>query len=61
MTPTIIAAGLVGGISSPVILSWLVEGMGERGFFQIVAGVTVATAAAALVLLRRYNAEALRG
>jgi FHS family glucose/mannose:H+ symporter-like MFS transporter len=61
VTPTIIAAGLVGGISSPVILSWLVEGMGERGFFQIVAGVTVATAAAALVLLRRYNAEALRG
>lgn len=60
VTPTIIAAGLVGGISSPVILSWLVEGMGERGFFQIVAGVTVATAVAAVLLLRRYNAEAAR-
>lgn len=60
VTPTIIAAGLVGGISSPVILSWLVEGMGERGFFQIVAGVTVATAVAAVLLLRRYNAEVAR-
>jgi len=61
VTPTIIAAGLVGGISSPVILGWLVEGMGERGFFQIAAGVTLVTAVAALILLRRYNAEALRG
>lgn len=61
VTPTIIAAGLVGGISSPVLLGWLVEGMGERGFFQIVAGVTLVTAVAALLLLRRYNAEALRG
>ena len=60
VTPTIIAAGLVGGISSPVILGWLVGGMGDRGFFQIVAGVTLVTAAAALLLLRRYNAEALR-
>lgn len=60
VTPTIIAAGLVGGISSPVILGWLVEGMGERGFFQIVAGVTLATAAVALLLLRRYNDEMLR-
>lgn len=60
VTPTIIAAGLVGGISSPVILGWLVGGMGERGFFQIIAGLTLVTAAAALVLLRRYNAEALR-
>jgi len=51
----------VGGISSPVILGWLVEGMGERGFFQIAAGVTLVTAVAALILLRRYNAEALRG
>jgi len=61
VTPTIIAAGLVGGISSPVLLGWLVEGMGERGFFQIVAGVTLVPAVAALLLLRRYNAEALRG
>lgn len=61
VTPTIIAAGLVGGISSPVLLGWLVEGMGERGFFQIMAGVTLATAAVALALLRRINDEAMRG
>ncbi|ESW59753.1 MAG: hypothetical protein Q27BPR15_15720 [Rhodobacter sp. CACIA14H1] len=61
VTPTIIAAGLVGGISSPVILGWLVGGMGDRGFFQIVAGVTLVTAFISLLLLRRYNAEVLRG
>jgi FHS family glucose/mannose:H+ symporter-like MFS transporter len=58
VTPTIIAAGLVGGISSPVILGLLVEGMGERGFFQIIAGLTVVTAGVALALLRRVSAEA---
>lgn len=58
VTPTIIAAGLVGGIPSPVILGFLVEGMGERGFFQIIAGLTVVTAAVALALLRRVSAEA---
>lgn len=61
VTPTIIAAGLVGGISSPVLLGALVEGMGERGFFQIVAAMTLATAAGALLRLRRINDEALRG
>lgn len=58
VTPTIIAAGLVGGISSPVILGWLVGGMGERGFFQIIAAVTLITALVALTLLRRIGAEA---
>ena len=58
VTPTIIAAGLVGGISSPVILGWLVEGMGERGFFQIIAAVTLITALVALALLRRIGTEA---
>lgn len=57
VTPTIIAAGLVGGISSPVILGWLVAGMGERGFFQIMAGVTLVTAVVAIALLRRVGAE----
>ncbi|WGV14877.1 MFS transporter [Fuscovulum ytuae] len=58
VTPTIIAAGLVGGISSPVVLGWLLEGMGDRGFFQIIAGLTVLTALVALLLLRRVSAEA---
>jgi fucose permease len=57
VTPTIIAAGLVGGISSPVILGMLVDDMGDRGFFQIIAALTLLTAGAALVLLRRLNRE----
>lgn len=57
VTPTIIAAGLVGGISSPVILGMLVDDMGDRGFFQIIAALTVVTAGAALVLIRRLNRE----
>jgi hypothetical protein len=32
--------------------------MGERGFFQIIAGLTVLTALVALMLLRRVSAEA---
>ena len=59
VTPTIIAAGLVGGISSPVILGMLVDDLGERGFFQIIAALTVLTAAVALLLLRRLNRETL--
>ncbi len=61
VTPTIIAAGLVGGITSPVLLGQLVAGMGERGFFQVVAAVTVAAAVVSLLLLRRINAEVARG
>ena len=61
VTPTIIAAGLVGGIASPVLLGWLVEGMGDRGFFQIVAAVTLVTAGMALACLGRFNAEVRRG
>ncbi len=58
VTPTIIAAGLVGGISSPVLLGMLLVGMGERGFFQVIALVTVIVAVISVVQLRRINAEA---
>ncbi|NBE09182.1 MFS transporter [Paragemmobacter ruber] len=61
VTPTIIAAGLVGGIASPVLLGQLVAGLGERGFFQVIAGVTVAAAVVSLLLLRRISAEVVRG
>ncbi|MES2846829.1 MAG: MFS transporter [Pseudomonadota bacterium] len=57
VAPTIIAAGLVGGISSPVILGALVGGMGERGFFWIIAGLTGATTAAAMLMMRRLNRD----
>ena len=54
--PTIIAAGLVGGISAPLIAAPLMVGMGERGFFWLVAGVTLALTVAALLSLRRMRA-----
>lgn len=47
--PTIVAAGLVGAIGMPAMLAPLVAGMGERGFFQIIAGVLVALSLAALI------------
>lgn len=55
VTPTIIAAGLVGGIAAPVLLGQVLGGMGERGFFQIVGGVCLLTAAAAFALRGRMN------
>ncbi|MES2145938.1 MAG: hypothetical protein V4516_16685 [Pseudomonadota bacterium] len=42
--PTIIAAGLVGGIFSPLILAPLMEPLGSRGFFWLVAGLMLGTA-----------------
>lgn len=50
--PTIIAAGLVGGIASPLLMAPLMEGLGERGFFWVVAAVTVALSALAVLSLR---------
>lgn len=55
--PTIIAAGLVGGIGAPLILAPLMAGMGERGFFWILAGVTVALTLAALLAQRGMRAD----
>lgn len=53
VAPTILGAGLVGGISSPVIVSSLVDGMGSRGFFWLIGCATAATLVAALALRRR--------
>jgi FHS family glucose/mannose:H+ symporter-like MFS transporter len=53
--PTIIASGLVGGIGAPLVLAPLMAGMGERGFFWIVAGVTLALTLAAVLSLRRMR------
>lgn len=47
--PTIVAAGLAGAIGMPAILAPLVANMGERGFFQIVAGLLVVLGLAALL------------
>ncbi|MDM7932299.1 MFS transporter [Tabrizicola sp.] len=53
--PTIIASGLVGGIGAPLIVAPLMVGMGERGFFWLVAGVTVTLTVAAVLSLRRMK------
>jgi len=53
--PTIIASGLVGGIGAPLVLAPMMAGMGDRGFFWIVAGVTLVLTAAAVLSLRRMK------
>jgi hypothetical protein len=53
--PTIIAAGLVGGIGAPLIVAPLMAGMGDRGFFWLIAGVTLALSLAAILSLRRMR------
>jgi MFS transporter, FHS family, glucose/mannose:H+ symporter len=50
--PTIIAAGLVGGIFSPLILAPLMDQMGPRGFFWIAAGIMLAVSAIGMVSSR---------
>ena len=53
--PTIIASGLVGGIGAPVIVAPLMAGMGERGFFWLLAGVALTLTVAAVMSLRRMR------
>ena len=57
--PTIIAAGLVGGICAPVVLAPLLEPLGGTGFFAILA--TVATICALLSLRLYRRLPELRG
>ena len=54
--PTIIASGLAGGIGGPLVLAPLMAGMGGRGFFWILAGVTLLLTVAAVLSLRRMRA-----
>jgi MFS transporter, FHS family, glucose/mannose:H+ symporter len=49
VTPTIIAAGLVGGISSPVLLGGIMGQFGDHGFFWLIALIATVTAIAAWV------------
>ncbi len=53
--PTIIAAGLVGGIGAPLIVAPLMAGMGDRGFFWLIAGIALMLTLAALASLRRMR------
>ena len=51
--PTIIAAGLVGGIAAPVVLAPVLVPLGGSGFFAILAGVATLCAATGLHLCRQ--------
>ena len=51
--PTVIAAGLVGGILSPLLLAALMAQAGDGLFFGVVAAVTGATSVVALIARRR--------
>ncbi len=51
--PTIIAAGLAGGISAPVVLSPLLESIGGTGFFAILSIVAAVCATLGYRLYRR--------
>lgn len=52
VAPTIIAAGLAGGIAAPVLAGQLMARAGEGILFGLVAGVALAAAAAALARRR---------
>jgi MFS transporter, FHS family, glucose/mannose:H+ symporter len=52
VSPTIIAAGLVGGILTPILLGFAMPYLGSYGFFWVVAGLTFATFLAAMVFAR---------
>ncbi len=53
VAPTIIAAGLLGGIVSPILLGLVMDQLGKTGFFWIMAAVAGATALAAAIVSRR--------
>lgn len=59
--PTIIASGLVGGIAAPLLMAPAMAGMGERGFFWLIAGVTLLLAAAALLSMRWMRVSSAAG
>lgn len=56
VSPLVVAAGLMGGIFAPPLLAGLVQGMGPRGFFVLVAGLSAGVLLAALLRLMQRNA-----
>ena len=59
VAPTIIASGLVGGISAPLILSALMGWLGEGIFFWVLAAVALSCAAAGMMALGHMNRRAV--
>lgn len=55
VAPTIVAAGLIGGILSPVLMTQVMDGLGRHGFFWVIAAIAGVTAVAALAVQRSMN------
>ena len=55
VAPTIIAAGLVGGIASPVVMGAVMGRLGQFGFFWVIAAITGLATLAAVACLRDMN------
>ena len=55
VAPTIVAAGLVGGILSPVLMTQVMDGLGKHGFFWVIAAIAGVTALLALAVQRSMN------
>jgi fucose permease len=58
VAPTIIAAGLVGGIPAPILLGGIMPYLGSYGFFWVMALVAAGVALCAMIV--RQNVPALR-
>ena len=55
VSPTIIGAGLVGGISMPLVFAPLLPHLGQRGFFWVMAGLLVILAVASRAKMARLR------
>ena len=55
VAPTIIAAGLVGGIMAPVLMGSMMDALGPFGFFWIIAAIAGVTALLALAVMPQMN------
>lgn len=55
VAPSILAAGQVGGIASPILLGGMLEQMGDRGFFWVIGSVALAVTLAAFLLRGRMR------
>jgi MFS transporter, FHS family, glucose/mannose:H+ symporter len=53
--PTIVASGLVGAITAPLVLAPFSASLGDRGFFVLIAGILLAVSLAAIANLRRMR------
>lgn len=56
VAPTILSAGLAGGITSPLLAGWAMAALGDRGFFVVLAVFATLVTLGALALRRRLAA-----